>query len=176
MRLFSALVPPADVLDQVESIVAPLRRDTRVRWMPREDWHITTSFFGEVDSAASGTLLEELGWAAERSPLDALRLANGTEFHGKALVLEVSGDTEGLGELARRSNRAGQRAGLDLPHRRFRPHLTIARSNRPRDLSALVSQLLGRSTSSWIPSELVLMESRRTGDLRYHRVAHWSLG
>ena len=175
MRLFAALAPPPCIRDEVETLVAPLRRDDRLRWSVREDWHITTAFYGEVDAAAARSLADELEHVAERTHVGALRLMNATEFNGKVLVLEVTGDTEGLSELASRCTSAGRAAGLDMQHRRYRPHLTVGRTSRSRDLSAHVTALIGSRTREWQPPELLLMQSRRGEAPHYECLHAWPL-
>ena len=175
MRLFTAVLPPPPVLDEIESLVAPLRRDQSVRWSPREMWHVTCAFYGEAGPETLPDLTEGLARAAERSPVGALRLVNATEFNGRALALEVGGDTEGLGELARRCTGAGREAGLRMEHRRYRPHLTVARTPRPRDLSALVTALIGVRTLGWRPESLLLLHSHRGANARYDVIASWPL-
>lgn len=175
MRLFAAVVPPPAVLDEVESLVAPLRRDQSVRWSPRELWHVTCAFYGEAGPEVLADLTDGLTRAAERSPVDALRLLNATEFNGRALALEIVGDTEGLGELARRCTGAGRDAGLRMEHRRYRPHLTVARTPRPRDLSQLVTALIGARSIDWRPDALVLLHSHRGSNARYDEIARWAL-
>ena len=175
MRLFAAVLPPPPVLDEIESLVAPLRRNQSVRWSPRAMWHITCAFYGAADPEVLPELLRGLGTAAERSAVGAIRLVNATEFNGRALALEVGGDTEGLAELARRSTGAGRDAGLHLEHRRYRPHLTVARTPRPRDLSPIVSALIGARSIDWRPDALVLLHSHRGSNARYDELGRWAL-
>ncbi len=175
MRLFAAVMPPSAVLDEIEEAVAPLRRDQAVRWSPRHMWHITCAFYGEAGADVLPDLTAGLARAAERCPVGALRLVNATEFNGRALALEVGGDTEGLGHLAERCTAAGRAAGIAMEHRRYRPHLTVARTPRPRDLSRLVSALLGVRTVDWSPEALLLLHSQRGADARYDEIGRWPL-
>ena len=176
MRLFAALIPPDDVLDEVERAVAPMRRATTVRWTPREMWHVTLAFYGDVDSEELIQLERGISSVAERGAVGELTLRNGTELQGRILAVDVTGDLEGLRALARRVTNAGRSAGLDLEHRRYRPHLTVARSSRPTDLRALVTALLGFTSSAWQPSEVVLVESILGEQPRYEQRARWPLG
>jgi len=175
MRLFAAVVPPAALLDEIEDFIAPLRREQSVRWVGRDRWHVTCAFYGEAGPDALTDLSHRLARAAERSPVDDLRLLNATEFNGRALALEVGGDTDGLAELARRCTSAGREAGLPMEHRRYRPHLTVARTPRPRDLSRLVAGLIGARTGDWRPEALLLLDSHRGQSPRYELVESWPL-
>lgn len=175
MRIFAALVPPLDVLDDIEDVVSPLRKDDRLRWSRQDMWHVTTAFYGNVDESQLHDLRMELEHVAARSNVSELRLENATEFNGKTLVLEVAGDLDGLSELARRCTTAGRTVGLSLEHRRYRPHLTIGRSSRSRDLSELVGRLIGTRTKSWQPHELVVFNSITGARPRYEPITHWPL-
>lgn len=176
MRLFAAVFPPDGVLAEVESLVAPLRRATSVRWTPRAMWHVTLAFYGDVPAEALPGLEAALALAAERSGPGELALRNGTEFNARILAMGVEGDLDGLRELARRCTDAGRAAGLGLERRRYRPHLTVARASRPTDLRALVTALLGFTSRAWQPSELVLVESHLGEEPRYEHRAAWPLG
>jgi RNA 2',3'-cyclic 3'-phosphodiesterase len=173
VRLFAALVPPAEVLEELDHVVAPLRRDERVRWTPPDMWHITVAFFGEVDPLEEQyhMLMEGLAWAAAGPSLEPIRLQNATEFHGRVVAVEIAGGLEPLRTLAHRCMDAGRKSGLNLARRRYRPHVTVGRSPRPRDLSHLVSALIGLRSPEWTPSELVLMASHRGPNPRYDAVA-----
>jgi RNA 2',3'-cyclic 3'-phosphodiesterase len=177
MRLFAALVPPLDVLEELDHVVGPLRRDERVRWTPADMWHITVAFFGEVDPLEEqyDKLMEGLAWAVAGPALEPIRLQNATEFHGRVLAIEVAGSLEPLRTLANRCMDAGRKSGLDLARRRYRPHVTVGRSPRPRDLSHLVSALIGLRSPEWTPAELVLMSSHRGAKPRYDEVAVFDL-
>lgn len=175
MRLFAAIVPPPSVLDDIEAAIAPLRKDTSLRWSPRSMWHITCAFYGELDDSSLRMLRTRLEHCAESTTLGAIRVQNATEFNGRTLVLEVGGDTEQLARLAERCTAAGRAIGIEMEHRRYRPHLTIARAHRPRDLSTLVSALIGFRSDAWEPDELVFMQSVRGPEPRYAVVAAWPL-
>jgi RNA 2',3'-cyclic 3'-phosphodiesterase len=178
VRLFAALVPPVDVLEELDHVVSSLRRDERIRWTPVDMWHITVAFFGEVDPLEEqhDMLMEGLAWAVAGPTLEPIRLQNATEFHGRVLAIEVAGSLEPLRALANRCMDAGRKSGLDLARRRYRPHITVGRSPRPRDLSHLVSALIGLRSPEWTPSELVLMSSHRGPNPRYDQIAVIDLG
>ena len=49
MRLFVALVPPADALAELAAAVDALRSTPGLRWTRPEQWHVTLAFLAEVD-------------------------------------------------------------------------------------------------------------------------------
>jgi len=60
-RTFVALRPSDDVLDYVETVVGRARRSmVGPRWLPREQWHVTVHFFGNLDDDAFTRALHTL--------------------------------------------------------------------------------------------------------------------
>lgn len=137
MKLFAAVVPPADVLGELTETVKRLRRlpgAGRLRWVPPEGWHITVAFYGEVPAGSVPELGERLARAAarRRGPV-RLGLAGGGRVSDTVLWTEAVGNAEELGRLAAGAVAAGRRT-RGMPQapgrgaeRRYRPHLTLAR-------------------------------------------------
>ncbi|SCK57926.1 2'-5' RNA ligase [Streptomyces sp. WMMB 714] len=157
MRLFAALLPPADVLDgpgQLAEAVGQLHSmagSGQLRWTDRSNWHITLAFYGEVPDAVLPSLEERLARAAGRARPLRLRIAGAGRFGDRALWagLDDGEDGDGSGtvaaarpgrarpgvrpveavrRLAAAAAAAGRRAGVETEDsRRFTPHLTVAR-------------------------------------------------
>ncbi|MFD5541596.1 2'-5' RNA ligase family protein, partial [Streptomyces sp. NPDC127079] len=89
MRLFAAVLPPADVVGELAGAVDRLRRMPGVdalRWTGRPGWHYTLAFYGEVEDGVLPDLSERLARAAHRTAPFALAVAGGGQFgHGRAL-------------------------------------------------------------------------------------------
>lgn len=65
MRLFVALSPPPDVVDELRERVSTLRElEPDVRWSRPEQWHLTLAFLGEVGDESRDELSRRLGKAA----------------------------------------------------------------------------------------------------------------
>jgi len=174
-RAFVAVEPPAATLDAVQAIVdrvAPSAPD--LRWLPREQWHITLQFLGAV--ADEDALVERL--AAALAPLTAptVALAGGGAFpkvaRGGVLWLAVADGADALADVARAVHDATAALGHETEDRPFRPHLTVARARRPRDHRGLVDAI-GAATvgSPWTVTEVVLYESdtRPEGAVHHER-------
>ncbi|MCH6160954.1 2'-5' RNA ligase family protein [Streptomyces marispadix] len=97
MRLFTALLPPAHVLDgtaQLAEKVAQLRAMDgagRLRWADRANWHITLAFYGEVGDGQLDGLRERLSRTAARGRPLRLRIAGGGQFGHRSLWAAVAG-------------------------------------------------------------------------------------
>jgi 2'-5' RNA ligase len=208
MRLFAAVVPPPDVTDELAAEVDLLRSlpgAGGLRWTDRPGWHYTLAFYGEVDDTLVPELSDRLARAARHTEPFALAVSGGGQFgRGQVLWAGASGDLESLGRLADRVEAAARRAGLPMgEHRRYKAHLTVARSRdamghrrssrahgrdaeaRGRDavdVRPYVAALAGFSSRTWTVADLALIRSNlpKSGvpgeQPRYEVVARWRLG
>jgi 2'-5' RNA ligase len=159
MRLYAALVPPPDVLTQVQAVltsVAPVPDDTeeeRSGWLrlgrrrtatapaptgpaldllPIEDIHLPLAKFGNValpDVARLADALEEDA-ATWESP--RLRLSGGVSSEDprdSAVEVRMAGDVDAVEILRRGVTLVGQSLQLFVDRRGFRPHLQVATAN-----------------------------------------------
>ncbi|MEU6301269.1 RNA 2',3'-cyclic phosphodiesterase [Streptomyces chartreusis] len=164
MRLFAAVLPPPDVTRELASEVAQLRKlpgADGLRWTGSPGWHFTLAFYGEVDDDLVPELSERLERAARRTAPFPLALRGGGQFgHGRALWAGAEGDLETLRLLADRSEAAARKAGIPMgDHRRYKPHLTVARSRSAVDVRPYLAALDTFTSRTWTVEELVLMRS-----------------
>ena len=187
VRLFAAVLPPEDVSEQLAVAVAGLRSlpgADRLRWTGEPGWHFTLAFYGEVDDDLVPELSERLERAARRTAPFPLALRGGGQFgHGRALWAGAEGGLETLRLLADRSEAAARRAGVPMgDHRRYKPHLTLARSRSAVDVRPYVEALGEFTSRTWTVAELVLVRSNlpKSGvageQPRYEAVARRPLG
>ena len=185
MRLFVAVRPPPEVLAELEVAVAPLRGDwPGLRWAGPDRWHVTLAFLGEVAEPKLDGLRERLERAARRHRAMRLRVGRGGAFPsaGKARVFcaFISGETADLrslrglaGSVAAGARRAG--APPRDEGRRYRPHVTLARSKRPADLKPLVEALAGYAGQQWDALEIELILSMTGPQPSYRTLGSWPL-
>ncbi|MCD7441335.1 RNA 2',3'-cyclic phosphodiesterase [Streptomyces lincolnensis] len=187
MRLFAAVLPPEDVTAELVSAVAELKRlpgADGLRWTGVPGWHYTLAFYGEVDDDVVPELSERLARAARRTDPFALAVRGGGQFgHGRALWAGAAGDLAALRLLAERAEAAARKAGVEMgEHRRYRAHLTVARSRTDVDVREFVEALSGFSSRTWAVEELALVRSNlpKSGvpgeQPRYEVVGRWGLG
>ncbi|MFC5748692.1 RNA 2',3'-cyclic phosphodiesterase [Actinomadura rugatobispora] len=186
MRLFVGLVPPPDILDELDEFLAPYRPGpSDLRWIRRELLHVTLTFLGEVDDRTLERLLPRLHRAVARHERLTLSLAGvgafpGNGAHARVLWSGLYGDRRKLARLAASTSAAGRRAGTPPDkHRAFRPHLTLARCRVPVDVRPLLEPMSAFAGSSWTADSVHLMESRlpakgRT-QVEYESIKTWSL-
>ncbi|WP_405458861.1 RNA 2',3'-cyclic phosphodiesterase [Streptomyces sp. NBC_00101] len=185
-RLFVAVLPPAPAVEELRAAVAPLHRlpgARQLRWTGPEGWHFTLAFLGEVDGALLPELYGRLERAAHRSEPFPLRVHGGGRFDGRVLWAGAAGGLDALRLLAERAHAAACRSGVPMEeHRRYTPHLTLARSRTEVELSPFTEALAGFGGTGWRADTLSLVRS----DLpvsgvpgeqpRYRVVGAWPLG
>lgn len=123
VRLFAAIDLPDSVSDR---LVALQKGVKGAAWRPRENFHLTLRFFGEMDEAQADDLDGEL--SVLQSEAFELTLKGAGSFGGAdphALWIGAEPD-DGLLRLAARCETAARRAGLDAETRKFVPHVTLA--------------------------------------------------
>ncbi|GAB3596204.1 RNA 2',3'-cyclic phosphodiesterase [Angustibacter peucedani] len=166
MRAFVALTPPSDVVEDLADFVAPRRAaDPTLRWTAPEQWHVTLAFLPDVAERHLDDLAERLGRAAARRTAFALALRGGGAFpdvgRGRVLFAGLDvGDRQELDRLATGVRAAAAKAGAAPDGGRFHPHLTLARSGRPQDLTRWLRVLDSYAGPRWSAAEVELVESR----------------
>ncbi|MFI0452365.1 RNA 2',3'-cyclic phosphodiesterase [Actinomadura sp. 6N118] len=186
MRLFVALVPPPEILDELEEFIAPVKAEwPDLKWIRRELIHVTLTFLGEIDERTLEKLLPRLERAVGRHDRLSLSLAGAGAFpgsgaHARVVWTGLYGDRRGVARLAASTTAAGRRVGTPPDkHRTFRPHLTLARSRQPVDVRPLLESLSTFAGSSWTATSIHLMRSHLPGkghpELEYESLKTWSL-
>jgi 2'-5' RNA ligase len=185
MRLFVAVLPPQDALAELEAAVAPLRSAwPDMRWAGQDRWHLTLAFLGEVADTRLDGLRERLARAASRHNDMRVRIGRGGAFpspaRARVLCAHIEGepaDLDTLRVLAASVAAGARRAGAPPPDegRKYRPHLTLARSRRPADLSPLTEALAGYRGSAWNATHIELIRSQTGPQPRYQTIGSWPL-
>ncbi|AQZ68368.1 2'-5' RNA ligase [[Actinomadura] parvosata subsp. kistnae] len=179
MRLFAALVPPDDVLDELAQAIAPhVGQVPGLRWPARDTWHITLGFFGEVPERVLPDLQTRLERAVRRHPAPNLTFDRFGAFssprRARVLWAGVTGDP--MTRLADSVRAAARRAGAtQTDEKRFHPHLTLARAKTETDLRPLVESLSGFTGSPWRAERVRLVRSHMGAQVRYESLAEWAL-
>ena len=182
MRLFVALTPPSQVLDDLDGACAAFRgsRDD-LRWTSHAAWHVTLAFLGEVGEVSLARFAPRLERAARRHAAFGLAFAGAGAFpsarRANVLWSGLEGDRRALADLAASVAAAARRAGAPPPDegRKYRPHLTLARCRVPADVRPVVEALSAYQGPPWRAEEIVLIRSRLNGQPRYETLGIWKL-
>jgi 2'-5' RNA ligase len=183
MRLFAALVPPDEILDEIERAIAPyVGQVPGLRWPDRATWHVTLAFFGEVPDHVLPEMQVRLARAVHRHTALDLAFSGFGAFssarRARVFWAGVTGDP--MVRLADSVRAGGRRAGaVQTDEKRFHPHLTLARAKAETDLRPLVESLSGFSGSPWRAGSVHLVRSHQgspvSPQMRYESLDDWAL-
>ena len=182
LRLFTAVVPPAELVDELDRFLEPRRvAEPTLRWTSPDTWHLTTAFMADVEPWRLEQLGEAFASAAERTPPFRLTLGGGGVFGppdaAAILWLGVRSGAHELGELAVRCRNGAEHAGASTDGARFVPHLTLARMSRRHDARRLLQVLEVFEHPGWEVTELVCVESNlRDAGARHTVIERFPLG
>jgi 2'-5' RNA ligase len=171
MRLFVALVPPAEV------VVALPPLPLGIRPVTPDQVHLTLAFLGEQPAATP--IAAGLDHVMGGTP--PMLWLSGAGAFGNAVWLGLRGDLDRLSALAADVQDAVRATGIELEHRRWRPHLTVGRTRDRRDdrdprLPPLLAGLAGYSGPSAAWDEVRLIRSRLGSGGGLHEVlTSWRL-
>lgn len=181
MRLFVALTPPVEAVEELRSATTGLAElGSGLRWTRSEQWHVTLVFLGEVGDDAVSELTRRLSRVAARHAPLSLTFGGGGRFGHRVLWTAVQGDRDRLRRLADSAAAAARRSRLQVECRPYRPHLTLARAAPGMDLRPLVARLAPWQGSAWVATALHLVRSRLgaapDGTAVHETIGDWPLG
>jgi hypothetical protein len=140
LRLFAAVLPPEDVTAELASVVDELRNlpgaDRGLRWTGRPGWHFTLAFYGEVDEDSYRSCRP--GWSGRRGGRTPSRSLRGGGRSGAARCGRGRRGTYVRCGCSPSGRGGGAEGGRGVgEHRRYRAHLTVARSREAMDVTAV---------------------------------------
>jgi len=189
MRLFAAIEMPESVIDEIaawwQGACLHLPAD-EWRDIPKQNWHLTLAFFGDLPGQDVDVLAEALAVCAHETPPIRLKLGNPGVFPGESrarvfwLGIENAMSTGKLKALARCCRRAGRatlrkRTAKEEP---FRGHVTLARRRGfPAPLTAeILAGIPQPPEAEWTVNRLALFQSELHRDgARYHILEEFEL-
>lgn len=180
LRLFVALWLPETLAGAAWRRLERLRPDGRgVRWVRREQLHLTLKFLGETPADKLPAVQEALaGAAAGGRPVD-LRLTAGGVFPpaGPPRVLWLGLEPAGeLGALAGAVEKALAPLGFPPEGRPFRPHLTLGRAEPGAAFDRAVLAREIAEPPAAVDSMALIRSDLGPGGPRYTTLCEWRLG
>ncbi|MCR4399823.1 MAG: RNA 2',3'-cyclic phosphodiesterase [Syntrophomonadaceae bacterium] len=178
MRLFVAVAVPPAVVERAEQVKGRLMGcGADVKWVWRENYHLTVKFLGEVEEARVAAVVQELRAAAGESPPFVLRLLGAGAFPSlqrpRVLWLGVGGDVEKAEWLGERVDARLAELGFE-PERQRSLHLTLGRMRTSAGVQGMLRLLREEGQAGPEPEfevrEVLLMESRLSREGPSYRV------
>lgn len=132
-RCFSAVVWKRDEaapLRALQDAVRAIHAEAPLRWTEPNDLHLTLRFYGDVDQATQGRLVDQLRARAATTPastLDFMRLETWPPIRPRVVVARFRVEPS-LTRLQASLERAARDAGFAPEPRQFQPHVTLARA------------------------------------------------
>jgi 2'-5' RNA ligase len=172
LRAFIAVPLPGALCDSIARVVAALRGlpgADRVRWLRRENLHVTLRFLGNIDPDITPSLLTRVQEQTARLTPFELSLTRVDLFPSRrrpSVVAFEMAPAEPLSELAQAVERGVVAAGLPREERPFRAHLTLGRI-RERNIAFDVTASDTAVADALPVTEAVLFQSQlqRSGAL-----------
>lgn len=166
MRLFAAIVPPSEVIEDLEEHLAPrISADgaEAIRWTDPHQWHVTLAFCADVPDRVIDDLTERLERAGHRAAPLTLGLSGAGTFpnpySARVLWMGVTDEEDGLRPLGRTVRAAFNKAGATPDGTRFHPHVTLGRFRRPMEATRWIRALDAYEGPTWRAGSLTLIES-----------------
>jgi len=182
MRVFFAVPSQPLWVDSARGLVARLGRTLpRASWTKSESWHLTLTFFGEVDAAFVEKFSQAIEPAAFETVPGELQAGPAVVFPepGRPRVLGVgfapSPGVESIRRLAVAAQEAAGRLGWKGADRTLHPHVTFARIRSPWPASAVDEyrrDVEAWPFPSWFARSCVLFESRLEPSGAVHTPLH----
>ncbi|MBA3672811.1 MAG: RNA 2',3'-cyclic phosphodiesterase [Gemmatimonadaceae bacterium] len=185
MRLFLALDLDDDVRAAVDHAREPLRAlEPSLAWVPSERLHLTLRFFGDVEPPVADALVVAVGDVARQHRPFGMVIEGLGAFPNfrRARVVWCGVEHDPRLELLHHDvELAGERCGMEVEGRPFRPHVTVGRVRAP--IEEARGRALRRAArgvklhQTQAVARITLYESTLAPDgARYRRVHAASLG
>ena len=158
----------AEISDEARRIALAQSKDLRsaspavkASWVKPENLHITLKFLGDTDEALIRHLVCVLTEAVSEFGPFQLRLSGPMAFGKRVIAITIDDEAGTVLRLQKSIDSACSQFGIPLEHRRFHPHLTIARIRDDRSAASLIDIHLSSDIKKvkFVLSRIVLYES-----------------
>ncbi|HEY3336825.1 MAG TPA: RNA 2',3'-cyclic phosphodiesterase [Candidatus Limnocylindrales bacterium] len=175
-RLFVAVPVPATTRDACRALIEPVRTlpyGRYARWVHLDTLHVTLRFLGDTAPERVPDVIAAVRDGVGDRPAFEVRLGGAGAFPPdghkiRALWLGIAEGADGLGSIVEDLVAPLARLGWPAETRPFRPHLTVARTDRTgiRDAALIAQALEGVAadwTTSFVADRVILFRSHLGG-------------
>ncbi|MDX1692945.1 MAG: RNA 2',3'-cyclic phosphodiesterase [Ketobacteraceae bacterium] len=144
-RAFISLDIPPGAAQQLLKAVVPLQKEHRLkalRWIPKVNWHLTLAFLGDQTAASLQEVWQTVAVSLQDQVAVPAAIAGVAGFpDAKSPILAaVIEPTAPLLALQAQVRHCCESCGIALDSRRFRPHITLARSRKRQPVRCEINE------------------------------------
>ena len=167
-RIFLALpLEPVEPVAEKMKQLQMLLRNYRVRWVEKENFHLTLFFFGEIPEQQIPVLKELLHESVKNSSAFTFSLTGPGIFkkntEPRVIWLGIKA-SEPFFEIKKETDKAAEAFGFITGDKTFRPHLTLGRFLPGQEVSSVLENALKEEQLAepigYYASKLILFESK----------------
>jgi RNA 2',3'-cyclic 3'-phosphodiesterase len=161
MRLFTGLAVPPEIAQRAMDWIAKLRPlAPGLAWTPEANLHVTTKFIGQWPEERLDELIHSLG-TVSAAPFEvrAGRMGWLPNERQRRILLAVADGGDALTALAAQTEQVCALLGIEREKRAYRPHLTLARAEKPEDTERLLREMPEGHLGAWRVDQFVLYRS-----------------
>ncbi|MEO0247507.1 MAG: RNA 2',3'-cyclic phosphodiesterase [candidate division WOR-3 bacterium] len=138
MRVFLAFDIPDDIKTQIHDIIKEKGKQIQgVKWVERENLHITCKFLGEINNHQLEELKRSLNESFNKNERIKINLKGFGAFPNfkrpRVLWIGVDGEKEKLVNVWRKVEDITRKMRIGEPERDYTPHLTLGRVKSPME-------------------------------------------
>lgn len=181
MRAFCALNLDVASVRRLEATAVALRAHSlaaKARWVPPTRMHVTVKFFGDVDVGLAPALRDAIASIAEAERTKRVGyggLAGFPDDPRARVIVALLDDAAGhVARVAQAVEDATSKLGFELDARVFRPHVTLARLDRPIAVAPWIASVR-LPTAPVLLTEIVLYRSDFSAEREYVALARFGL-
>jgi len=185
IRSFLAFELPEFVKEELSGLIRSFNRGvSKVRWVKRENMHLTVLFLGNISEETIPAMAEDISDICERFSPFIVRMKGVGCFpnirNPKVIWVGIDGEIERMAKFYESLVMNLSKYGIKQENRTYRPHLTLGRikgnSNIRDRMVGMISKGREITDKEFILQELVLFKSdlRPQGPI-YTKLNSWSL-
>ncbi|MGQ9706899.1 MAG: RNA 2',3'-cyclic phosphodiesterase [bacterium] len=170
LRSFIALPLSKPLRENLITLIEELSRvSTKIKWVEKENLHITIRFLGDIDDELVkkiSDILDDIAGGVVPFPFKVEGV--GAFPHPKRARVIWAGVSQGFDEMVKIEKEISKRLeeiGIPKEEKAFHPHITIGRVKFPKgnlELAKYINESKGRVYGGEAVSEIILMKSTLT--------------
>lgn len=167
MRLFTAIVPPVDVVEKIVPDFDKFSDFCKFKAVEKENMHITLHFLGDVEENKSLDVIKCVESLNAESFNFSFNRVSFFKRDGLPSVFFAAGSSAAMKNIYDEMGACFKKSGLKTDDRPFKAHMTFFRIKEVYDFDGLMNhmQYLGKNfeTTEFVVDMVKLIESRLSG-------------